>query len=95
MTAGSGKATARAEIRALVDQAKAIRARDVDRSLSSYAPDVLLFDVVDPLRRTGADAGESVWRSGSLRSEARSATSFATSPSRRAMTRPSATAPTV
>ena len=57
MTAGNGRTSAEAEIRALVDdQAKAIRARDVDGSLSSYAPDVLLFDVVDPLRSTGADA---------------------------------------
>jgi uncharacterized protein (TIGR02246 family) len=57
MTAGNCKATAEAEIRALIeDQAKAIRAKDVDGSLSSYAADVLLFDVVDPLRSMGSDA---------------------------------------
>ena len=57
MTAGNGKATAEAEIRALIeDQAKAIRAKDVDGSVASYAADVLLFDVVNPLQSTGSDA---------------------------------------
>jgi uncharacterized protein (TIGR02246 family) len=57
MTAGDRKATAEAEIRALIDhQAKAIRAKDVDGSVSGYAPDVLLFDVVNPLQSTGSDA---------------------------------------
>jgi ketosteroid isomerase-like protein len=57
MTAGNGKATATAEISALSgDQAKAIRAKDIDGSGSNYAPDVLLFDVVNPLQRTGSDA---------------------------------------
>ena len=93
MTAGDGRTTAEAEIRALIEeQAKAIRAKDVDGSVSSYAPDVLLFDVVNPLRSTGSDAAASAWRNGSPRSRARSATSFATSPSPRATTWPSATA---
>ena len=57
MTAGNGKATAEAEIRALIeDQAKAIRAKDVDGSVASYAADVLLFAVVNPLQSTGSDA---------------------------------------
>jgi ketosteroid isomerase-like protein len=44
MTADSSKATAEAQIRALVDdEAKAIRAKDVDGRVSSYALDVLLF----------------------------------------------------
>jgi uncharacterized protein (TIGR02246 family) len=56
MTAGRDKA-AEAEIRALIEeQAKAIRAKDVEGSLASHAPDVVLFDVVKPLRSTGADA---------------------------------------
>jgi len=55
--AGDGRTAAEAEIRALIeDQANAIRAKDVDGSLSSYASDVLLFDVVNPLRSTGSDA---------------------------------------
>ena len=48
---------AEAQIRALIDaQARAIRAKDVEGSVSSYAPDVLLFDVVNPLRCVGSDA---------------------------------------
>jgi uncharacterized protein (TIGR02246 family) len=46
-----------AAIRALIDdQAKAVRARDVDGSVANYAPDVLLFDVVNPLQRMGSEA---------------------------------------
>jgi uncharacterized protein (TIGR02246 family) len=46
-----------AEIRALIDdQAKAIRAQDIGGSVAGYAPDVLLFDVVNPLRSVGSDA---------------------------------------
>jgi uncharacterized protein (TIGR02246 family) len=57
MAAESSKATAEAEIGALLEnQAKAIRAKDVNGSVSSYARDVLLFDVVNPLRSTGSDA---------------------------------------
>jgi len=50
-------ANAAAEIRALIDdRAKAIRAKDVEGSTAGYAPDVLLFDVVSPLRYVGRDA---------------------------------------
>ncbi len=57
MTADAGRTTAEAEIRALIEeQVKAIRAKDVNGSVSSYAPDVLLFDVVNPLRSRGSDA---------------------------------------
>jgi uncharacterized protein (TIGR02246 family) len=46
-----------AQIRALIDgQAKAIRAKDISGSVFRYAPDVLLFDVVNPLRSVGSDA---------------------------------------
>jgi uncharacterized protein (TIGR02246 family) len=46
-----------AEIRALIEKwAQAIRDKDIDRRMSNYARDVLLFDVVNPLRYTGADA---------------------------------------
>jgi uncharacterized protein (TIGR02246 family) len=45
------------EIRALLDKAvKATRAKDVDALMRHYAPDVLAFDVIDPLQYTGADA---------------------------------------
>ncbi len=46
-----------AQIRALIDdRVEAIRARDVNRALSSMAPDVVLFDVVNPLQSHGVDA---------------------------------------
>src|SRR5205823_2973346 len=45
------------EIRRLFDGwAGAIRARDVDGSLASWAPDVVAFDLIAPLRYRGADA---------------------------------------
>lgn len=57
MTASSGTAAAEAQIRALIaEQAEAIRAKDVTGSVSAYASDVLLFDVVNPLRSVGAGA---------------------------------------
>jgi uncharacterized protein (TIGR02246 family) len=57
MSARGDQAAVEAQIRALIDdQAEAIRAKDVDRSLSHHAPDVLLFDVVNPLRYVGVDA---------------------------------------
>ena len=53
------RANDEARIRALIDdQAKAIRAKDVNGSVSSYAPAVLLFDVVDPLRRVVSEAAK-------------------------------------
>lgn len=46
-----------ARIRALIDgQAEAIRAKNIDASVAGYASDVLLFDVVNPLRAVGSDA---------------------------------------
>jgi uncharacterized protein (TIGR02246 family) len=46
-----------AEIRALIDdRAKAVRTRDVNASMSNVAPDILSFDVVNPLQHIGADA---------------------------------------
>ncbi len=45
------------EIRAVIDKmAEATRAKDIDALLRHYTPDVLSFDVVNPLRYTGADA---------------------------------------
>lgn len=57
MTAAKSKETAEAELRALIDaRAEAVRAKDVDGALANVAPDVLAFDVVNPLRYRGADA---------------------------------------
>jgi uncharacterized protein (TIGR02246 family) len=56
MTAESGRTTAQTEIRALIDdRARAVRAKDVEQSLCRHASDVLLFDVVKPLRSRGSD----------------------------------------
>jgi uncharacterized protein (TIGR02246 family) len=52
------RASDEAAIRGLIDEwAEAIRAKDVEASLAHYAPDVLIFDVVGPLRFVGSDAG--------------------------------------
>ena len=57
MAAETSRATDEAEIRALIDaRAEAVRAKDVSGAMSSVAPDLLAFDVVNPLRYSGADA---------------------------------------
>jgi uncharacterized protein (TIGR02246 family) len=49
--------TNEAEIRGLIDDwVKALRARDIDALVLNYAPDVVSFDVVNPLQRKGRDA---------------------------------------
>ena len=46
-----------AEVRALFDrQFAAIRAKDVDRLMAVYSPDVVYYDVVPPLRYVGSAA---------------------------------------
>ena len=48
---------AESEIRALMDaRSEAIHMKDIDRLMALYAPDVVYFDVVPPLRYAGADA---------------------------------------
>ena len=57
MTAATSEALDEAQIRALIDgRANAVRARDVKGAISSLAPDILSFDVVNPLQRVGSDA---------------------------------------
>ena len=59
MTTENSKATNEAQIRALIDdRAKAVRAKDVNGAISSIAPDVLSFDVVNPLQHIGSDASK-------------------------------------
>ena len=49
--------SAEAEIQALLtDSLAALHARDVARHLAQYAPDVRVFDVVDPLQHVGLAA---------------------------------------
>jgi ketosteroid isomerase-like protein len=38
------------------DKLKAVRAKNIDGAMSNYAPDVLSFDVINPLQYSGADA---------------------------------------
>ena len=45
------------EVRALLESwSAACRAKDIDRLMSLYAPDITYFDVVPPLQYTGSDA---------------------------------------
>lgn len=50
-------ASAESEVRAVLDsRSDAARAKDLDRLMSLYAPEIVYFDVVPPLRYTGLDA---------------------------------------
>lgn len=54
----NSKANNEAQIRQLMDdQVKAIRAKDSNAVMSDFAPDALLFDLINPLQYVGADAG--------------------------------------
>jgi uncharacterized protein (TIGR02246 family) len=56
MTTDKSKAADEARIRALIEQrVLAIRARDIDALMSSHAPDVLIFDALNPLQYLGAE----------------------------------------
>jgi ketosteroid isomerase-like protein len=45
------------EIRTLLESwSEAARAKDIDRLMSVYSPDIVYFDVVPPLQFTGTDA---------------------------------------
>lgn len=57
MNTETAKATAEAEIRALIDDwAEALRAKDINGIMSHYAADIVTFDLAPPLQYTGADA---------------------------------------
>ena len=58
MTAEENRATDEAQIRQLVDDwVKALRAKDIDRVMSYYAPEIVSFNLAPPLRaRLRADA---------------------------------------
>ena len=50
-------ASIQSEIRAFLEsRVEACRAKDIDRLMSLYSPDIVYFDVVPPLRFIGADA---------------------------------------
>jgi uncharacterized protein (TIGR02246 family) len=55
----SSKTTDEAQIRKLIaDREKAVRTKDVNTAISNLAPDILSFDVVDPLQHIGSDASK-------------------------------------
>lgn len=57
MTTDNNQLTDEARIRELIEErVKAIRVKDVDALMSAHAPDVVMFDALDPLRYVGADA---------------------------------------
>ena len=57
MTIESQRAANETQIRALIDdRTKAVRAKDRVRATSGIAPDILMFDVVNPLQNIGSDA---------------------------------------
>lgn len=57
MTAENSRTVDEARIRELIDErVGAIRAGDVDALMSAHAPDVMMFDALDPLRYVGSGA---------------------------------------
>ena len=51
-----------AEIKRVIEgYVEAFRARDLDRVMSIYAPEIVTFDVVPPLQFVGADAMRKRW----------------------------------
>jgi uncharacterized protein (TIGR02246 family) len=62
MAAENSKRRDEAQIRELIDRwLKALRTKDLDGIMSCYSPDVLLFDLLPPLRYVGADAYRKNW----------------------------------
>jgi len=50
-------ASSQSQVRALLEnRSEAMRAKDIERLMSLYAPDVVYFDLVPPLRYAGAAA---------------------------------------
>ena len=75
MTTDNDRLTDEARIRELIEErVGAIRAGDVDALMRSHAPEVVMFDALDPLRYVGAEGSESAPRSGSLGIKAPSTT---------------------
>jgi ketosteroid isomerase-like protein len=57
MTTAKSKASDEAQIRALIEaRVRAVNAKDVDGAIEGSTPDILIFDVVNPLRSRGSDA---------------------------------------
>jgi ketosteroid isomerase-like protein len=57
MATENSKASDEAQIRVLIDdRVKAVRAKDINGTMANTAPDILSFDVVNPLQNVGAGA---------------------------------------
>jgi uncharacterized protein (TIGR02246 family) len=57
MTTENSRADDEARIRELIEErVRTIRAKDVDALMSNHAPDVVMFDALDPLRYVGSEA---------------------------------------
>lgn len=57
MTTENTRAADEARIRGLIEErVRAIRAKDVAALMTAHAPDVVMYDVLDPLRYAGAEA---------------------------------------
>jgi ketosteroid isomerase-like protein len=62
MAVEDNKKNDEAEIkRVLEGGVEAVRARDIDGVMSIYAPELVAFDIVPPLRYVGADAYRKPW----------------------------------
>ncbi len=56
MTTENSTATDEASIRKLMDErVKAVNDKDINALLTNYAPNILSFDVINPLQHTGLD----------------------------------------
>ena len=56
------RAIDQADIRRRIDElVNAIRAMDLDGAMSIYAPDIVSFDIVPPLRHVGAEKKRKQW----------------------------------
>ncbi|MBG1261716.1 YybH family protein [Nostoc commune] len=56
MTTENSKSNDEAQIRTIIEErVKAVRDKDINALLSNHAPDILSFDVINPLQYIGAD----------------------------------------
>jgi uncharacterized protein (TIGR02246 family) len=57
MTTENSRAADEARIRELIEErVRAIRDKDADALMSNHAPDIVMFDALDPLRYVGSEA---------------------------------------
>src|SRR6266480_8127454 len=55
MTVENNRAINEAQVRAIIDdRSKAVRTKDINGAVSHYAPDIVSFDVVNPLQHIGS-----------------------------------------